>query len=418
MGAAFKFRFLFLLLLPLGTKAANDTLHVSIKQADSIFLANNYDLLASALNIDAQKAQIIQAKLYPNPVATVDVNAYRPDNQTFFNTGAAGQKTFQLEQLILLGGKRKSQIDLARSDARIAELEFQELIRQLRFKLHTGLHALNQQRTLLVNYNNQLVVLDNLLTAYNEQVNKGNLPLKDLVRLKGVYLNLNNDRAQLLKEYLADLTEVQTILQTSRIVSPMITETDLSATIKMASLDELKNLTINSRPDYLISQEIKESSKINLQLQKRLAVPDVNVFTSYDQRGGAFNNQINLGVSIPLPLWNRNQGNIKTASILLEQSNYNEEAHKNRLFAELANNYSLYTQTVSEYQKLSSLYNTDFEVTLQGVSDNFRKQNVSIIEFVDFFEAYNLAIAEIARIKIQLATSAEQLNLTIGKEVF
>jgi cobalt-zinc-cadmium efflux system outer membrane protein len=52
------------------------------------------------------------------------------------------------------------------------------------------------------------------------------------------------------------------------------------------------------------------------------------------------------------------------------------------------------------------------------MSDNFLKQNISVLEFVDFFEAYNNSLAEIARIKIQLAESAELLNLTIGKEVF
>lgn len=407
-----------LLFAPVIGMASADTLSVSVHQADSIFLSNNYELLASALNIDAAKAKIIQARLYPNPVATVDVNAYRPDNHTAFNVGQSGQKAFQIEQLILLGGKRKAEIDLAKSDEKIAEMEFQELLRQLRFQLHTGLHSLNQQRILLRNYDSQLTMLDTLLNSYEVQVGKGNLPLKDLVRLKSVYLNLNNDKAELLKTYLDEMNKVQTILQTSRIVKPLITEEDLKADIKMASFEDLKNETLRSRPDYLIAQQYKESSQINLKLQKRLAVPDLNVFTSYDQRGGAFSNQVNLGVSFPLPLWNRNQGNIKAAGYQVEQSEYNEEALKTQLFAELQNYYVLYNHTVGEYKKLDHLYNADFELTLAGISDNFRKQNISIIEFVDFFEAYNQAVAETARIKIQLATSAEQLNLTVGKEIF
>ena len=52
------------------------------------------------------------------------------------------------------------------------------------------------------------------------------------------------------------------------------------------------------------------------------------------------------------------------------------------------------------------------------MTENFQKGNVSLIEFVDFFESYNNAVSEISRIKLQLATSAEQIKLSTGKELF
>ncbi len=64
------------------------------------------------------------------------LNAYDPQNDKVLHVGPTGQKSFQIDQLILLGGKRKSQIELARTDVAIAELEFQNLARQLKFKLH------------------------------------------------------------------------------------------------------------------------------------------------------------------------------------------------------------------------------------------------------------------------------------------
>ena len=123
----------------LNLKAA-DTLKINIKQADSLFLKNNFQLLASAMNIDVQKAQIIQAKLYPNPVFTADVNAYDPENKQAFHVNNSGQKGFQLEQLILLGGKRKAQIELAKTNVKISELEFQQLVSQLKFQLHGSMY--------------------------------------------------------------------------------------------------------------------------------------------------------------------------------------------------------------------------------------------------------------------------------------
>src|SRR5690242_16003196 len=151
------------------TAAPVDTLQVTLRQADSLFVTNNYYLLASSMNIEASRAQVLQAKLFINPIFTADVNAYDPQNGKVFHVGPTGQKSFQIDQLILLGGKRKSQIELAKTDVAIAELEFQNLARQLKFKLHTKLAEIGQQQVLLKKYNAQLTLLDTIMTSNEKQ---------------------------------------------------------------------------------------------------------------------------------------------------------------------------------------------------------------------------------------------------------
>ncbi|MFN3641058.1 MAG: TolC family protein, partial [Flavobacterium sp.] len=250
------------------------------------------------------------------------------------------------------------------------------------------------------------------------QVNKGNIPLKDVVRLKGAYLKLNNNRAELLQKYYETQANLQTLLQTTSIIEFQFSEQEIEKYIKPISLDEIKSEALLNRPELLIIQQNKILAEQYLQYQKRLAIPDINLFTSYDQRGGAFINQINAGVTIPLPLWNRNQGNIKSSQFKLKEAEYNLQAMQNEMISSLQNNYAFYLQTVSEYQKATSLYNQDFEITVKGMTDNFQKRNVSIVEFIDFFEAYNEALTELARIKTQLVVSGEQLNLLIGKDIY
>jgi len=397
---------------------AADTLRLNIRQADSLFIRNNYSLLASAMNIDAQKAQVIQARLYPNPIFSADLNAYDPENKQAFHINNSGQKGFQLEQLILLGGKRKAQIDLAKTNVKISELEFQQMLSQLKFQLHSSMYFLSQQYVLIGKYNKQLNLLDTILAAYDTQAKKGNIALKDVVRLKGFYLNLNNERAEILKNYFEELSKMQTILQVNQVIYPLVSDQDFSAFIKPVNLDDLTNTALQNRPDYLITQQDKIFAEQYLKYQRKLAVPDINLTSSYDQRGGAFQNQVNVGLSIPLPVWNRNQGNIKAASYQVKQQEYETEGIKSRLLADVFNYYQLYMQSVIEFQKTEKLYNEDFETSFKGISENFRKGNVSILEFVDFFEAYNNALTEISRVKVQLNTSAEQLNLTTGKDIF
>ena len=397
---------------------AADTLRVSVKKADSLFLKNNYALLASALNIDAQKAQVIQAKLYPNPVFTAELNAYDPDNKKAFHIDNTGQKSFQLEQLILLGGKRKAQMDLAKTNVKIAELEFQQLISQLKYQLHSSLYLLKQQSILITKYNKQLELLDTIVTAYETQSKKGNIALKDVVRLKGFYLTISNERAEMYKGYFEEMAKVQVILQTSAIIDVNEDNVNYGAYIKPISVDDISTIALQNRAEFLITEQDKIFAQQYFKYQKSLAVSDANLFTSYDQRGGAFNNQVNVGISIALPFWNRNQGNIKASKYEIKQREYDAESLKNKLISEVYNSYYLYNQSVAEFQKTDRMYDDDFETAFSGISENFRKGNVSIIEFLDFFESYNNALAEISRARVQLKTSAELINLTIGKAIF
>ena len=103
---------------------------------------------------------------------------------------------------------------------------------------------------------------------------------------------------------------------------------------------------------------------------------------------------------------------------LLKQKTDFLKALENELQNKLQNTFSFYRQTVNEYQKAEKLYNTDFEGTLMGMNDNFKKRNVSIIEFIDFFESYNDALTELSRIKTQLVNCAEELNILTGKDIY
>src|SRR5690349_14156879 len=189
-----------LILITVSADAQTDTLRINLHDADSLFAARSFYLLAAGMNVEASKALIVQASLFPNPIATADINAYDPQNDKAFHVGSTGQKSFQLEQLILLGGKRKNEIELAKTNATIAELELLNTSRTLKYKLHTELAEIGQQQVLLQKYNSQLALLDTILRAYEMPVKRGNIALKDLVRLKGVYLNLNNDRAELMQK--------------------------------------------------------------------------------------------------------------------------------------------------------------------------------------------------------------------------
>lgn len=397
---------------------SQDTLGVSLQQADSIFLSSNYRLLAASMNIERSKAQIIQAQLYPNPVFTGEFNLADPENKRLFHVGKNGQTSFQFEQLIILGGKRKSEIEMAVINTDIARLEFEQLAKELKYQLHTNLFASGQSLLLLRQYDSQLEMLNVLLKAYEAQASLGNIPLKDVVRLKGAYISLNNERAELVKGYYEAQANLQVLLQTSDVVRFVFSERDVERYVNVLQKDELLTQAMANRPDVLILQQNRELAEQYLKYQKQLRIPDMTVFTSYDQNSGAFRNQVNAGISLPLPLWNKNKGNIKSAEMQVMEQDYTMKAMEAEVSAGIVNALSYYNHTLAEFQKARSLYNRDFEETFKGMVDNFQKRNISIVEFIDFFESYNDVIKEISKNNTQLINAGEQLNLLTGKELF
>ncbi len=397
---------------------STDTLRVTRSQADSIFFASNVALLAAELEVEAGKALEVQARLYPNPSIQVDGNLFHPGERRVFDLGTGGQKSAQIEQLILLGGKRQADLALAKTQTALAELALEDLLRQLRYRLHIELIQIVQIQALIEKYTNQLTLLDSMILSFEEQVARGNYPLKDLVRLKAVYLNLNNDRSELLQAFFESQAHVQTLLYTPSLVEFVFEDGDLAEYIQVESLDSLQSIALFSHPAILMARKSRQLASDYFLVQRKMAVPDLFVALSYDQRGGAFNNQINLGAGVSVPVWNRNQGRIQEAQVRIRQTELDQQGVEREVLSQLQSHYLFYQQTVREFERASALYNEDFEQTLEGMTTNFQLGNISLLEFVDFFESYYLALAEMARIKTQVVTSAELLNLSVGRDIY
>ena len=413
-----KFNLTVFLLFLINHISAQDSLRVSLNTADKIFLQKNLMLAAAQLNVDAQKAQEIQARLYPNPQFSIGLNAYDSDNKKLFYAGQNGEKSFEFDQLILLGGKRKNQIGLAKQNTKLAQLELEDLLRNLKYQLHNGLYSVYFDLMTVERYDQQLQQLDSIITSYALQVQKGNIALKELVRLKSAYISLNNDKADLLQDIQSSEKGLQLLLQTRQFVLPQQDDLLKPNFEILIPLDSLQQIAAQHRSDLQLTAISRSIADVNIKYQKSLAKPDITLGTSYDQRGNAFTNQYMLTVGIPLPLWNRNQGNIKTAEIQSKTADVNQQYQQSIVVGEVSSAWMNMQRSIKDYQKTKQLYNEDFPTVFEGITANFLKRNISILEFVDFIESYNTSIAEVNRSKKQLALSAEAINYAVAYPVY
>ena len=395
-----------------------DTVSLGLQDADRLFLRSNLLLLAGQFNLQVADAQAIQAKLYPNPVFTADFNLYDPENKKLLHTGQSGQKAFAIQQIILLGGKRKSLIELARQNRELATYELEDLLRNLRFQLHTSLYTIHQQQAVLRRYRTQLDLLDTIINNYEVQGRLGNIPLKEVVRLKAARLQFTTSRSDAYKSSIEEMGRLRLLLRTEAYVLPLIDETALEAVAKGGQLQSWLQMATTNRPDLKAAEVQTRLANANFIYQKQLAIPDMTVNSSYDQRGGAFKNQVNAGLSIDLPVWNRNRGGIAQARVQTQSAqNYRDQALAQVRTEVLTANDNL-RLCIQEYRNAQRFYNPDFESVYKGVSDNFRKRNISLTEFVDFIESYTQAMVGIESAKTQLGIAGERINFTTTAPIF
>src|ERR1700760_762708 len=115
-----------------------DTVRLTLPEAEKMFLDSNFQLLAGRYNIDASKALIIQARLWPNPNFSIGHTLYSGTLRKFFPLGANDETTAGLSQLILLAGKRNKQVKLAQAGAQLSEYQFFDLLRTIKYVLRTN----------------------------------------------------------------------------------------------------------------------------------------------------------------------------------------------------------------------------------------------------------------------------------------
>lgn len=409
-----------LLVLILASQAGLAQKTVTLEDCESQFLKNNLFLLASQYNIDASKALTIQARIWDNPTITAELNAYNPERNQYFDIRKEGQKAFGIEQLIYLGGKKRNEVKLAQTNEQLAELQFNDLLRTLKLQLRKSFYTVYYNTKSLETTDKQLAHIEDLINSYSIQAQKGNIPLKDVVRLQSLYLNFKNERMEVVNNNIEEQANLKLLLNSTETIAPIVSDTEFNKYLKTFNFDlkSFEDQAVANRPDYLAKQKEIDANEINVKWQKSLSVPDITVGATYDQRSGAFNKEANLTLGIPLPLWNKNKGNIKYAQTILDQSKVEKQNFDLQLQTEITSAWNKWDESRKNYAVIKPTVNADFDAVYNGMLTNFQKRNVSLLEFTDFMESYNQATVQVNELKKKLALSGEELNSTINKDLF
>ncbi|QTE39234.1 TolC family protein [Mucilaginibacter sp. P25] len=409
---------LFFSLLTQKAEAQTDTLKITFPDAEKQFIENNLSLLAQKYNVDASKALIQQAKLWDNPVLSTDQNIHDGSTNKFFNHSNGGGQIFvQLNQVFATAGKRGKQVKVAEDDAKVQEAAFNDLMRNLRYNLQLDFSQLGSLNAQQLVYQNEIKSATELVNAIQKSFDVGNTSMKDLIRLKALLFGLQNDMVENNRQINDLQTELKTLLQTKEttFVQPVINDKPVE-TVDL-DVQSLISQAMTNRPDYLSNQYQLNSATHNLAYQKALAVPDVTLGVSYDQNSSYARHYYGLQVGFPIPLFNRNQGNIKSAQYNIKSQEstlkQNEFQLKNDVVAAV-NQYKLNVQLFSTQQ---IAFNEQYDKLFGAMLKSFQQRQISLVEFVDFFDTYKDTKLKILQQQFNLQKAIADLNFAVGTTV-
>lgn len=386
------------------------------------FLMSNPTLQAAQLNVQEYRTQEITAYLRPNPDLTVATDGtqlapYQGVYQPFTGTQVSTQVSYLHERQ----HKRELRLESAQKGTSIAESQQLDTQRSLLFNLRSAFVQTLQAKALLANAKENLDYYDQELKINRDRFQAGDISRLDLNRLV-------LQRVQ----YESDYATAQVNLRTAKITLLMllndrtpVDQFDVTGAFEFSEnvmpLEELRREALEARPDLKAALQAIDKA----QTDHRLAVANGSTdptFGGWWTHNPSFNNPfdnntIGASVSIPLRIFDRNQGEKARTQIDIGHAERMRDAAQSQVFNDVDTGY----YTVQNALTLLKPYKDTYLPTATAVRDtmsySYQRGQAALVDFLDAQRDYRAT--EVAYINLvgSYLTAAAQLNLAVGREV-
>jgi outer membrane protein, heavy metal efflux system len=325
-----------ILLAGVVTAAAEIPAELTLSQAVDLALAQNASLAAASAGVASTMHLERQAGYRPNPAFALQSENWRWTGEPPFKAGQDLDIYAYFSQPIEMGGKRSRRVQLAQQDTQIAELERKATEWRIRQNVrHVYLKALLAQTQLELiaenNRNFQQVIEFNRI-----RVEQGATAEADLIRVK-----LEGDRLKVAEDIAAlELDQARMeLIRGMGLTAPvslfrLVPPPEASPEDTVPALPELLQLAHSNRIEVQLAQAAVERARTHLNLQESLAKPDVNAVFGYKRVSGY--DTLLAGMMVPLPIFNRNTGNIASSTSEIERTQSQRQAVLAQVDADVA----------------------------------------------------------------------------------
>jgi cobalt-zinc-cadmium efflux system outer membrane protein len=369
---------------------------ISIERALEMFYQNNYDLLINRYEIEKSYADYVGTKLFPNPTLSVNRTGMDLDNH-LANTDNT-QDTVRLDQLIELGGKRGLRMNAAAETLEAARLTHQDTARTLLIGFYTLYFSLYQDSLSRDLARQEIDRFGRILDIAGKRHNAGFLSLNDYTKLKLSAIDLENSLTSVENQLRNNSESFALLLGNPGPLLP-VKAAPLTA-FDAVSESDLLEIAYKNRYDLLSLERQIGAAGHNLALAKAMRIPDVTLGVEWERFYPNYNPGLGVGLSLPLPLFNRNQGEILRKTAEQKQLELQMEKVKRLIVTEIRQAINNYTTSVRIFQSYQTR-KLEMDDLLMRTEKSFTLGGITVLELLDtqktyrdFNVKYNQALAQ------------------------
>jgi cobalt-zinc-cadmium efflux system outer membrane protein len=369
-----------LLGIPSAVDAAGDDTSLTLARALAMSLERSPDLAAFSWEIRAAEGRVLQAGLRPNP--EVSIEAEDVTGSGAFKNGEEAQRTVQLSQLLELGGKRRARVEEAEAGRDIAEWEYQ--VRRVAVLKETTLafiDVLAAQRHLEL-AEEAFALAKNAIPLTQKRVEVGQAPLVEATRANvaaasaRLAVHQAQRQLQIARGHLAAQWGAKT-------ATFGLAAGGLDHLHPVPSIETLR-VRLFGNPQLTRWNAEREKRAAALRTAQAKGVPDLSVAAGPRLIGrGAEVTVGTVGVSIPLPLFDRNQGEIAAARADLARTDPEQRAVEARAFAALNEAHETLLRTADEVKILNETVLPGATTAVEQLVAGYETGRVTQLEIIE-----------------------------------
>jgi len=392
------------------------------EQIKAKFIADNPALKADADNVNEMKAEEITAYLRPNPQFTfsVDGNQAGPHNGVWTPfKGTTEQPNFSY--LHERKHKRELRLQSAQEGTRITQSEHEDLQRNMIFNLRAAFVGTLQAKFVLALAKGDLEYYDHIIEISRARFKAGSLAQIDLDRIELVRVQYESEietatvNLRTAKIQLLQLLDERTPIDQFDVTGPF----DFSDTLQ--PLESYRNDALGSRPDLQAALQTVQQSITNHKLAVSNGSTDPT-FAGWFTNNSSTNNPngpetIGVSVSVPLRIFDRNQGEKKRTQIDIDRSRQASEAARAQVFSDVDTAYELVRSNIELLKPYKAKYKDQALRVRDTVTFAYEHGGASLMDFLNAQSDYRQVQLAYAQLIGTYLTAAGQLNLAVGREV-
>jgi cobalt-zinc-cadmium efflux system outer membrane protein len=394
---------------------------LTLEQAIEEAMRNNLDLAAERQSLNVAEARQITAALRPNPVLTLQGLTLDLLGSGFNINSPAGPNQFNAHTDFVFerGGKRAERIAVAAEDRRLVELEIREAMRRLIADVQAGFVDVQHARAAVALAGENLRSLRGIVEVNENRVRTGDLAQVELDRSRVAAIQYETAVEQAKLQFEQARSRLQRLM--GRVTAPA--DFDVTPEMRREGRDEpseaILRRAIERRPDLAAVRQSQARSRAELRLQLANGKVDYVIGSeySYQRAYGVGGSSLGLTFSVPLPVFNKNQGEIARA----EREGRQYQARVSALEANISTEVDLAYRQYQTSERLLRNIETSLLSRAKTVRDvteySYRRGEATLVEFLDAQRAFNDSVQSYNEARATFARSLYLIDAVTGDAV-